>query len=59
MGNHGNEGLPHEGDASRLTRICRGWRAGLELQLLAPEAEGVWVEDKGVHWSRFVELSTV
>jgi trehalose 6-phosphate phosphatase len=47
VGNHGNEGLPEERDVSRLTKVSQAWRAGLELQLLAPEAEGVRLEDKG------------
>jgi trehalose 6-phosphate phosphatase len=47
VGNHGNEGLPEARDSSRLTEICRAWRGQLDLQLLAPEAEGVRLEDKG------------
>jgi trehalose 6-phosphate phosphatase len=47
VGNHGNEGLPTEQDSTRLVEICRAWRTGLELQLLAPEFEGVRLEDKG------------
>jgi trehalose 6-phosphate phosphatase len=47
VGNHGNEGLPQEPDTASLEATCRAWRASLELQLLAPEARGVWLEDKG------------
>ena len=47
VGNHGNEGLPAEQDVSRLIKVCQAWRSTLELQLLAPEAEGVRLEDKG------------
>jgi trehalose 6-phosphate phosphatase len=47
VGNHGNEGLPQEPDVAQFERTCRRWRASLELQLLAPEARGVWLEDKG------------
>lgn len=47
VGNHGNEGLPDAPDAGRLADTCRAWRSELELQLLAPEAAGVWLEDKG------------
>jgi len=47
VGNHGNEGLPDEADASQLVETCRRWRASLELQLLAPSCQGVWLEDKG------------
>jgi trehalose 6-phosphate phosphatase len=48
VGNHGNEGLPAEPPtAAELEETCRRWRANLELQLLAPEARGVRLEDKG------------
>ncbi len=47
VGNHGNEGLPEEPDTSQLVETCRRWRASLELQLLAPEGQGVRLEDKG------------
>lgn len=47
VGNHGNEGLPLERDSVPLVDTCRGWRPGLELQLLAPEGQGVRLEDKG------------
>lgn len=48
VGNHGNEGLPAEPPtAAELEDTCRRWRTGLELQLLAPEARGVRLEDKG------------
>lgn len=46
VGNHGNEGLPEEPDAAELEVTCRRWRASLDLQLLAPEAQGVRLEDK-------------
>jgi trehalose 6-phosphate phosphatase len=47
VGNHGNEGLPQEAHADTLEATCRAWRSSLELQLLAPEAKGVRLEDKG------------
>ena len=47
VGNHGNEGLPQEPDSALFEETCRRWRASLELQLLAPEGQGVWLEDKG------------
>lgn len=48
VGNHGNEGLPAEPPTmAELEDTCRRWRTSLELQLLAPEAHGVRLEDKG------------
>lgn len=47
VGNHGNEGLPNEQDTRRLVETCSAWRGQLELQLLAPQAQGVRLEDKG------------
>jgi trehalose 6-phosphate phosphatase len=47
VGNHGNEGLPEEPATAELEATCRRWRASLELQLLAPEGQGVRLEDKG------------
>lgn len=47
VGNHGNEGLPDEPDSTHLASTTRAWREALETTLLAPEAEGVRLEDKG------------
>lgn len=47
VGNHGNEGLPVEPDASGLEETCRRWRANLEVQLTARNGQGVRLEDKG------------
>jgi len=47
VGNHGNEGLPVESDATGLEETCRRWRASLEEQLTSREAQGVRLEDKG------------
>ncbi len=48
VGNHGNEGLPEEPpDPARLEDTCRRWRTSLEAQLVAPEGQGVRLEDKG------------
>lgn len=47
VGNHGNEGLPVEPDATGLEETCRRWRASLEVQLAAGAGHGVRLEDKG------------
>jgi trehalose 6-phosphate phosphatase len=47
VGNHGNEGLPVETDATALEETCRRWRASLDKQLAASAGQGVRIEDKG------------
>jgi trehalose 6-phosphate phosphatase len=47
VGNHGNEGLPDDPDPAQLEETCRRWRTSLEAQIVAPEGQGVRLEDKG------------
>ena len=47
VGNHGNEGLPVEPDATGLEETCKRWRASLDARLTVMEGQGVRLEDKG------------